>query len=130
MLQVSWELPYLDRTEDRSIELNQGGLTDQIPEALVLDITMATNKRTPTENSSLAKRKYSKGLQGSSSYNSVLRIRLYLPGHCQPDIAYAVNRCVKYMFNARLLHEKALKYSKRYHKATRDRGLIMRPVVN
>ncbi|KAL7475309.1 hypothetical protein ACHAW6_001231, partial [Cyclotella cf. meneghiniana] len=41
---------------------------------------------------------------------------LYLSGHSRPDIAYAVNCCVHYMFNTCLSHEKALKQIGRYLK--------------
>ena len=34
---------------------------------------------------------------------------LYLSGHSRPDIAYAVNFYARYMFGARLSHEKAIK---------------------
>ena len=58
---------------------------------------------------------------------SVVGILLYLSGHSQPDIAYAINYCARYMFNSRLSHEKVLKRIGRYLKATRDKGLITRP---
>ncbi|KAL7479496.1 hypothetical protein ACHAW6_005221, partial [Cyclotella cf. meneghiniana] len=51
---------------------------------------------------------------------------LSLSGHSQPDIAYAVNCCARYMFNTWLLHEKALKRIGRYLKVTRDKGLMLK----
>ena len=51
----------------------------------------------------------------------------YLLGYSRSGIAYAVNLWARYMFSARLLHEKALKRIGRYLKATRDRGLVMTP---
>ena len=52
---------------------------------------------------------------------------LYLAGHSRPDIAYAVNCCARYMFSPRLSHEKALKRIGRYLKATRDKGMVLKP---
>ena len=52
---------------------------------------------------------------------------LYLFRHSCYDIACAVNLCARYMFSAKLSHEKALKRIGRYLKATRDRGLVMTP---
>ncbi|KAL7480986.1 hypothetical protein ACHAW6_006661 [Cyclotella cf. meneghiniana] len=52
---------------------------------------------------------------------------IYFSGHSWPDIAYAINCCARYMFNPRLLHEKALKCIGCYLKARRDKGLILKP---
>ena len=117
----------MDRNEDGFIELKQVGLIDRILEALGLDTKLATNKWTPAEHDPLVKDADGEGPQGSFSYSSVVGMLLYLSGHSRPDIAYAVNCCARYMFNPRLSHEKALKRIGRYLKATRDKGLIMRP---
>lgn len=61
------------------------------------------------------------------SYASVVGMLLYLAEHSHPDIAYAVNCCVRYMLNPCLSHEQALKRIGRYLKATHDRGLILTP---
>ena len=52
---------------------------------------------------------------------------LYLSGHSRSGISYAVNCCVRYMFNPKLSHKKALKQIGRYLEATRTRGLVLRP---
>ena len=115
------------KTEEGFMELKQTGLIDRILEALGLDSKLATNKWTPAEATPLSKDEDGEGPQGAFSYSSVVGMLLYLSGHSRPDIAYAVNCCARYMFNPRLSHEKALKRIGRYLKATRDRGLVLRP---
>ena len=117
----------MNRTDEGNIELKQTGLIDRIIEALGLDTKLATTKWTPAEAKPLTKDVDGEPPQGSFSYSSVVGMLLYLSGHSRPDIAYAVNCCARYMFNPRLSHEKALKRIGRYLKATRDRGLVMKP---
>ena len=117
----------MTRDDKGAIELKQTGLIDRILEALGLDTRLATGKHTPAETSPLTKDEDGPGPEGSYSYSSVIGMMLYLSGHSRPDIAYAVNLCARYMFSAKLSHEKALKRIGRYLKATRDRGLIMTP---
>ena len=52
---------------------------------------------------------------------------LCLSGHSRPDITYAANCCVRYIFSPRFSHGKALKRIGRYLKITRDHRLVMRP---
>ena len=120
----------MTRTEEGFIEMKQVGLIDRILDALGLDSKLATNKYTPAEAKPLTRDVDGEGPQGSFSYASVVGMLLYLAGHSRPDIAYAVNCCARYMFNPRLSHEQALKRIGRYLKATRDRGLILRPSSN
>jgi hypothetical protein len=117
----------MTKTEDGNIEMKQTGLIDRVVEALGLDSKMATPKWTPAEGTPLTRDEDGEPPQGSFSYASVVGMLLYLAGHSRPDIAYAVNCCARYMFNPRLSHEKALKRIGRYLKATRDRGLVLKP---
>ena len=117
----------MTRTEEGHLELKQTGLIDRIVEALGLDQKMATRKWTPAEAKPLTKDEDGEMPQGSFNYSSVVGTLLYLSGHSRPDIAYAVNCYARYMFIPRLSHEKALKQIGRYLKATRDRGLVMKP---
>ena len=117
----------MSKTEEGFIEMKQTGLIDRILEALGLDTKMATGKWTPAESKPLTKDADGEGPQGSFSYSSVVGMLLYLAGHSRPDIAYAVNCCARYMFSPRLSHEKALKRIGRYLKATRDKGMVLKP---
>ena len=114
------------RNQDGTLGLKQTGLIDCVLEALGLDTKMATGKWTPAEATSLTKDEDGEGPQELFSYSSVVGMLLYLSGHSQHDISYAVNCCAIYMFNPRLSPEKALKRISRYLKDTRDRGLILK----
>jgi hypothetical protein len=115
------------KTADGNLEMEQTGLIDRIVEALGLDSKMSTPKYTPAEATQLTRDEDGEPPQGSFGYASVVGMLLYLSGHTRPDIAYAVNCCARYMFNPRLSHEKALKRIGRYLKATRDKGLVLKP---
>ena len=114
----------MTKTVDGHIKMKQAGLIDRVMEALGLDHKLSTSKWTLAEATPLTRNKDGEPPQGSFSYASVVGMLLYLSGHSRPDIAYAVNCCVHYMFNTCLSHEKALKQIGRYLKATRDRGLV------
>ena len=117
----------MHKLEDGSMELKQTGLIDRVLEALGLDSKLSTGKFTPAEAKPLVRDEDGEPPSGTFSYSSVVGMLLYLAGHTRPDIAYAVNCCARYMFNPRLSHEKALKRIGRYLKATRDRGMVLKP---
>ncbi|KAL7481540.1 hypothetical protein ACHAW6_007224 [Cyclotella cf. meneghiniana] len=66
--------------------------------------------------------KDSKGEPANPNINnaSVVGMLLYLSGHTQPDIAFTVHHPTKQ-------HMTVLKHICQYLKATRDKGLIMKP---
>eukprot|EP00956_Cyclotella_meneghiniana_P042975 scaffold249367_cov117-Cyclotella_meneghiniana.AAC.2 len=117
----------MTKTPEGYLEMKQTGLLDRILEALGLDSKLATSKWTPAEAKPLTRDLDGEGPHGSFSYSSVVGMMLYLAGHLRPDIAYSVNCCARYMFSPRLSCEKALKRIGRYLKATRDKGLILKP---
>ena len=55
---------------------------------------------------------------------------LYLSGHSKPDVVYAVNCAVHYIFCPRHSHEVELRRIGRYLKATNWRGLVLDPLSN
>ena len=94
--------------------MKQTGLIKRIIEALGLD-DGAKGKFTPSESKPLVK--YINGdlaSGGAFSYSSVVGMLLYLSGHTRPDITFAVNGCVRYMFCHKHSHELALKRIGRY----------------
>jgi hypothetical protein len=117
----------MTKTNDRHIEMKQTGLIDRIVEALRLNSKMVTPKWMPAKATLLTQNEDGKPPQRSFSYASVVGMLLYLSGHSRPDIAYVVNCCARNMFNPCLMHEKALKRIGRYLKATRDKGLVLKP---
>ena len=80
------------------LELKQTSLIDRIIEALGLDVGTVNGKATPAQNAPLVKDADGIDARGDFSYASVVGMLLYLFGHSRPDIAYAVNSCVRYFF--------------------------------
>jgi hypothetical protein len=117
----------MTKTDEGFIEMKQTGLIDRVIEALGLDSKHSTCKWTPAEGTPLTKDEDGEPAEGSFSFASVVGMLLYLAGHSRPDIAYAVNCCARYMFNPKLSHEKAVKRIGRYLKATREKGMILKP---
>ena len=53
---------------------------------------------------------------------------MYLDEHSRPDISYAVDCVVRFMFCTKHSHEFALKIISCYLKVKRDRGLVINPL--
>ena len=109
------------------MELKQTGLIDGVIETLGLDVGTTLGKFTPSEAKPLVNDTDGDPSLGDFSYSSVVGMLLYLAGHMQPDVAYAVNCCTRYMFCHKRSHELALKRIGRYLKATSERGLVLNP---
>jgi hypothetical protein len=54
---------------------------------------------------------------------------LYLSGHTRPDLAYSISQVAWFMFNAKRLHEIAIKQIGRYLIGTKDKGMIIKPMT-
>jgi hypothetical protein len=109
------------------LEMKQTGLIKRVIEALGLDDGYAKGKHTQAESKPLVKDADGEGIRGGFSYSSIIGMLLYLSGHTQPNIAYAVNCCARYMFCPKHSHESALKRIGRYLKQILERGMIMNP---
>jgi len=109
------------------LEMKQTGLIKRVIEALGLDDGYAKGKHTPAESKPLVKDADGEGAHGGFSYSSVVGMLLYLSCHTQPNIAYAVNCCARYMFCPKQSHELAMKCIGRYLKQTSECGMIMNP---
>ncbi|KAL7461164.1 hypothetical protein ACHAXS_001592 [Conticribra weissflogii] len=81
--------------QDKSgqILLTQNGLIDQIIESLDLQCDSVNLTSTPAEWKPLTKDTDGTPWNASFSYASVIGMLLYLAGHTQPDIVYAINSC-------------------------------------
>ncbi len=80
------------------LEMKQTILIKKVIEVLGLDDGYAKGKPTPEESKPLVKDADREGAHGGFSYSSIVGMLLYLSGHTQPDISYAVNCCPRYMF--------------------------------
>ncbi len=112
------------------LEMKQTGLIKRVIEALGLDDGLVKGKYTPSESKPLVKNLNGEATSGAFSYSSVVGMLLYLSGHTQPDITFAVNCCARYMFCPKHLHELASKRIGCYLKQTSDRGIVMNPSSN
>jgi len=85
-------------SETGMLEMKQTGLINRFIEALGLDDGYACGKHTPAKTKPLVKDGDGVAAVEGFSYRSVVGMLLYLSGHTQPDITYAVNCCARYMF--------------------------------
>ena len=113
------------RHDGDKIEMTQLGLTKKIVEAIGL--ADCSPKTTPAAHGIMPKDEFGEECDGTFNYASVLGMLLYLQGHTQPDISFAVNQCARYAFRPRRSHEEAMKRIGRYLKGTIDKGIIMKP---
>lgn len=117
----------LDKQADGSILMKQDGLIDRIIDALGLDDGNVHGKWTPADQKPLVRDEDGEPARGEFSYAAVVGMLLYLTGHTRAEMAYAVNCAARYMFAPRASHEQALKRIGRYLKATRGKGMILKP---
>ena len=100
----------VDITRDTSshrITLTQTGLTQRVVEALGLCSRSSTALSTPAESAPLPKDSEGDPASGAFNYAAVVGMLLYLSGHSQPDIAFAVHQCARYKFRPTRKHELA-----------------------
>ena len=90
------------------ITFTQLGLTEQIIEALGLNLKYSTAVVTPAEKAALGKDIDKPPASGQVNYASVIGMLLYL-GHSHPNIAFATHQCACYTFAPKKSHEDALK---------------------
>ena len=122
---------HIDKNDELShIELKQHGLIDRILAVLGLDDDDVTIRHVPADIKPLGKDENGPPRKEHWSYPSIIGMMLYLTSNSRPDIAFAVNQCARFNSCPRLCHEKAVKRIGRYLKATRDRGLILKPNDN
>ena len=86
---------------------------------------MAKGDFTPAGYVPLVKHEDGVPTSGRFNYISVGGMLPYLSGHTNPDIAFEVNCCSRYMFCLKHLNEDALNKIGRYLKLTQDCGLIL-----
>ena len=52
----------------------------------------------------------------------------YLAASMQPDIAFAVHQCARFLTNPRLIHKHTVEQIARYLKGANDKGAILNPI--
>ena len=94
--------------------MKQEGLIECVIEALELYVGAVNGEATPAEANSFMKDTDEEVAHSDFSCHSVVGMLLYLSGHSQPDVAYAVNFTPCNMFSLRNFHELELKRIVRY----------------
>ena len=92
-----------------SMTMTQEGLTDQIIEAMGLDIDLSTQKSTPCLKAPLTKDLDGDPCSESFTYASIVGMLLYLAEHSCPDISYSVSQVARFTFCPKRSHEAGLK---------------------
>jgi hypothetical protein len=120
----------IDRKEDGSIHLTQPQLIDSILQDLRLSDADTTTKTTPSAITTILGRHLEADpFDQHFHYRSVIGKLNYLEKSTRPDLAYAAHQCARFSQDPRVPHGKAVKWIGRYLKATRDKGIILRPDV-
>jgi hypothetical protein len=107
------------------VTLTQRGLIDRIIEAL--DIEDLPPVDTPSDQY-LGKDPLGDPANCTFNYASVIGMIWYLYGHSRPDLGFACSQAARFSFAPRRSHELALIRIGQYLKATRDGGLILKPM--
>ena len=111
--------------EDDDIVLTQTGLIDRIVE--VLGVGDLPDVDTPATDV-LGKDEDGEPPNCTFNYASVIGMMWYVYGHSRPDIGMAVSQAARFAFSPRRSHELALIRIGQYLKATREKGLHLRPM--
>ena len=103
------------------------GFDCQVVEALSLDSKLTTLKWIPAEATPSTCNEDGKPPWCSFSYASVVGMLIYITDHSMPDIPFIIHPCMCYMFNPCLSRAKTLMQIARFLKATREKGLVLKP---
>jgi hypothetical protein len=113
--------------KDGTFMLTQTGFIKRVIDALGLHADFTSPKDTPADTTPLSKDINGEAADPLDQYTSVVGMLLYLSGHTCPDIAFAVQQCVRYTFKPTKRHVTALKHIGRCLKGTQSKEIIMKP---
>ena len=118
----------IEMTEDGSVKLTQPHLIDQILNDLKMTDDKVKGKTTPALSSKLLTRNANgEDFDGSFHYRSIIGKLNYLEKGTRSDISYITHQLARFTENPKDNHAKAVRWLARYLKATRDKGLIIKP---
>jgi hypothetical protein len=95
------------KRDDKSIELLQTGLIDRVLK--VMGLEDYHDKSTLSATKVLGKDENGEPCSEPWSYASVVGMLMYLASNSQPNIAYAVHSCARFMHCPKQVHKKTLK---------------------
>ena len=118
----------LHKNEDGTVTLTQTGLIDRI--LSVLGLVSANGTKTPAPKPALPRDVDGEPFVEDYNYASVVGMMMYLACNSRPDIAFAVHQCARHTHKPTALHAKYLKQIGRYLRHTRDKGMIIKPIMD
>lgn len=118
------------RQEDGTIIMTQPQLINEIIAEVETTPRNAVKPTPCTPTKVLHRHMNAPLLSASYNYRSVIGKLNYLEKGTRPDIAYATHQLARFSVDPRVPHGEALEYLLKYLRATRDRGIIMKPDAN
>jgi hypothetical protein len=122
-------------TGDRELYMTQTGLIDTI----LTDVGLISDPADTSRSRSQPTTKYvpaatvlrsdpdAAPFDETWSYRSIIGKLNFLAQNTQPDIAFAVHQCARFVSNPNQTHQATVKHLCRYILGTRDKGLVLRP---
>jgi hypothetical protein len=118
----------IQREDDGSIYLSQPHLIEQILRVLRLDGKEVKEKDTPAKSSVILNAGLNtKEFDESFNYRSIIGKLNYLERGTRSDISYIVHQCARFTSCPKEQHAKAIRWLGRYLRATKDKGLRIKP---
>ncbi len=118
----------IDHHPDGTIHLTQKLLIQSILEDLGLTAPNVKKHDTPIASHKLLSRHPEcPDFDDSFNYHRVIGKLLFLEKSTRPDLSYAIHQCARFSHDPKQIHGEAVKRIGRYLKATKDKGLIMKP---
>ena len=118
----------ISMNKDKTVTLTQPHLIDQILKDVGMDGNNVKVKDTPASSSKiLGRAKDEPDFDKSFNYRSVIGKLNYLEKGTRSDISYITHQCARFTEEPKECHAKAIRWLARYLRATRDKGLIMKP---
>ena len=118
----------IEQLDGESFALTQPFLIDRICCALGINDGKTNEKQTPVGKPLLNKDLNGVARKYDWNYRGVIGMLTYLTGSVRPDIAMAVHQCARFSVNPKRSHEQAVMRIGRYLLATRDKGMVYKPV--
>ena len=121
----------IKKLDDGNIQLSQPHLVDQILKDLNMTQDNVKTKSTPAMVSKLLTRdEDGEEFDESFHYRSIIGKLHYLEKGTRSDISYITHQCARFADKPKASHAKAVRWLARYLKATRDKGLLIKPSPN
>jgi hypothetical protein len=121
----------ISKKKDGTIHLSQPHLIDQILKDLKMQNDNVKLKDIPAMSSKILSRdKDGLPFDNSFHYRSIIGKLNYLEKGTRSDISYITHQCARFTESPKDSHAKAIRWLARYLKATRNKGLIIRPSKN